>query len=151
MLGAVSDAPAPSDPDARWWGWGGPEPAGAAAVLEELCAMLGQPPPPRAALPLGLVEPPDSQLSAADLAALGALLELDDSPEARVRCMAGSAYPDLVRRRRGQAAPAPDAVVRPHDARSLAGLLRAAVIQHLALVPRGGGTSVVGGVDASGT
>src|SRR4051794_28909871 len=113
--------------------------------------MLGVPPRPRAAMPLGLVEPGEPLLGPAARAALSAVAELDDAPETRVLAMAGSAYPDLVRRRRGQATPAPDAVVRPHDAQALASLLRVAVAQHLALVPRGGGTSTVGGVDAVGT
>lgn len=65
----------------------------------------------------------------------------------------GMSYLDLVRRR-GAAAPlpAPDAVVAPGDERQVAGVLGACGAHDVAVVPFGGGTSVVGGVapDADG-
>lgn len=59
----------------------------------------------------------------------------------------GMSYLDLVRRRLpGAVLDAPDAVVRPADDAQVAGLLDACVAHAIAVVPFGGGTSVVGGV-----
>ena len=46
--------------------------------------------------------------------------------------------------------PCADAVVRPPDVEALVGVVRACSEHDLAIVPRGGGTSLVGGADASG-
>ena len=150
MLRQVTETHSPGATDARWWGWGGGDLEQAGAVLDELCAMIGTPPPPRAAMPLGLIEPPDPRIGPVARDALARAAEVDESPAARVLAAAGSAYPDLVRRRRGQATPAPDLIVRPHDEAALARIVRIGVEQHLGLIVRGGGTSQVGGVDASG-
>lgn len=58
----------------------------------------------------------------------------------------GMSYLDLLRRRTGQAPAAPDAVVLPADTGEVAAVLRACVQHDVAVVPFGGGTSVVGGV-----
>lgn len=65
---------------------------------------------------------------------------------ARVRHAAGRSYLDLVRLRRGEADDAPDAVVLPASAAEVAAVLAACVRTGTAVVPFGGGTSVVGGV-----
>jgi alkyldihydroxyacetonephosphate synthase len=70
----------------------------------------------------------------------------DDRP-ARVLHAAGKSYLDLLRLRAGRADPAPDAVVVPGDAEAVGALLRACVDAGVAVVPFGGGTSVVGGVE----
>jgi len=72
---------------------------------------------------------------------------VDDSREARIRRSAGRSYPDLIRLRSGDAAVAPDAVVSPADHDEVAELLEACADQRIAVVPFGGGTSVVGGVE----
>ena len=66
--------------------------------------------------------------------------------EARIRHAAGRSYPDLVRLRRGEVA-APDAVLAPADPERVAGVLEACARERVAVVPFGGGTSVVGGVE----
>ena len=66
---------------------------------------------------------------------------------ARVLHAAGKGYPDLVRLRAGDAAPAPDAVVFPGDAAQVRAVLDACAAADVAVVPFGGGTSVVGGVE----
>ncbi|HET8976068.1 MAG TPA: FAD-binding oxidoreductase [Solirubrobacterales bacterium] len=68
--------------------------------------------------------------------------------EDRVRHAAGRSYPDLVRLRSGQIEHAPDAVLVPDDASQVAALLAACTKAGVAVVPFGGGTSVVGGLDA---
>jgi alkyldihydroxyacetonephosphate synthase len=79
-------------------------------------------------------------------AAVGAENVRDDRA-ARVLHAAGKSYPDLVRQRAGDCDPAPDAVVYPHDRAQVAGVLEACADEAVAVVPFGGGTSVVGGVE----
>ncbi len=67
--------------------------------------------------------------------------------EERLRRAAGRGYPDLVRLRSGRLDEAPDAVVLPGSAAEVARVLEACARERVAVVPFGGGTSVVGGVD----
>jgi alkyldihydroxyacetonephosphate synthase len=67
--------------------------------------------------------------------------------EDRLRHAAGMSYPDLVRLRSGRLEDAPDAVVVPADRGQVAAVLEACAREGVAVVPFGGGTSVVGGVD----
>jgi alkyldihydroxyacetonephosphate synthase len=64
-----------------------------------------------------------------------------------VRHAAGSGYADLVRLRSGRLDTAPDAVLVPPDAAAVARALAACAAEGVAVVPFGGGTSVVGGVE----
>ena len=66
----------------------------------------------------------------------------------RARHAGGQSYADLVRRRRGDASEAPDAVLYPASADAVADVLRICSLAHIAVVPWGGGTSVVGGLSA---
>src|SRR5215211_6139421 len=67
--------------------------------------------------------------------------------EQRVRRAAGRGYPDLVRLRAGRLADAPDAVVLPGNAAEVARVLEICGREGIGIVPFGGGTSVVGGVE----
>jgi alkyldihydroxyacetonephosphate synthase len=60
----------------------------------------------------------------------------------------GMSYLDLVARGSDDAVPVPDAVVAPADEEQIAAVLSAAAEHDVAVVPFGGGTSVVGGVNA---
>ena len=71
--------------------------------------------------------------------------QLDDSPEARLRHAGGKSYLDLIRHRRGVVS-VPDVVVTPASHPEVLAVLEACSRYHLAVVPFGGGTSVVGGV-----
>jgi alkyldihydroxyacetonephosphate synthase len=66
----------------------------------------------------------------------------------RARHAGGQAYVDIVRRRYGDAAEAPDAVLLPPDAAAVAGVLAICSRAGVAVVPWGGGTSVVGGLSS---
>jgi alkyldihydroxyacetonephosphate synthase len=77
--------------------------------------------------------------------ALGAAAVLVDDP-ARAIHAGGQSYADLVRRRSGDAGDAPDAVLLPVDAAAVAAVLRICTEDRVAVVPWGGGTSVVGGL-----
>ncbi|MGZ4472611.1 MAG: FAD-binding oxidoreductase [Nocardioidaceae bacterium] len=68
--------------------------------------------------------------------------------ETRVRHTRGKSTPDLLRMRAGDAADAPDAVLRPATHAEVAAVLAWCTEHRVALVPFGGGTSVVGGLVA---
>ena len=145
-------APAPPS-EARWWGWGGEHdrpqlPASAAQTLVRTLGATGSAPPPAT---LDQVRLPERALPAAALASLAAAVgegHVDTGREARVRHAGGKSYPDLVRLRAGDGSCAPDAVVRPASAAEVAAVLDACAEHEVAVVPFGGGTSVVGGVEA---
>jgi len=135
----------------RWWGWGDPAhppglPPHALNFLRERVGLAERPRPPVA---LGQVRLPAGALAPSTLARLcelvGAENVRDDHAE-RVLHAAGKGYPDLVRLRAGEPEGAPDAVLYPADHRQLRALLELCASASLAVVPFGGGTSVVGGV-----
>ena len=68
--------------------------------------------------------------------------------ETRLHRTRGKSTPDLLTLRGGDGSDSPDAVVRPHTHDEVAALIAWAVERHVALVPFGGGTSVVGGLVA---
>lgn len=138
-------------PTMRWWGWGDPQHPQALPphALEFLRETVGIAERPRPAVALGQVELDPSALSEQAASALrgivGAEGVRDDHGE-RVVHAAGKGYPDLVRLRAGRPEGAPDAVVRPADRGQLHGVLEQCARSSVAVVPWGGGTSVVGGV-----
>jgi alkyldihydroxyacetonephosphate synthase len=69
------------------------------------------------------------------------------STEDRLRHAGGRGYADLARMRSGSLEAAPDAVVMPPDADALRQVLDVCAAEGIAVVPFGGGTSVVGGVE----
>lgn len=137
----------------RWWGWGedaaaGAPPAHGLAWVEQ---RLGGPlPAERPPVALGDVRLPAIALGDADLAALvraAGPQGVRTDRAARVLHAAGKGYPDLVRLRAGEALRAPDAVVLPVDRGALRAVLDTCAARGIAVVPFGGGTSVVGGVE----
>ncbi len=66
----------------------------------------------------------------------------------RIARTRGKSTPDLLRIRQGDAADAPDVVVRPADHDEVAAVVRWCSDRGVGLVPFGGGTSVVGGLAA---
>ena len=141
----------PTSPTMRWWGWGDPAhpPALGAHALDFLRETVGVAVRPRPPVALGAVHLAAPALSEATTAALreivGAEGVRDDHVE-RVLHAAGKGYPDLVRLRAGLPEGAPDAVVRPSDREQLRAVLDRCAQASVAVVPWGGGTSVVGGV-----
>src|SRR6266545_4225150 len=94
---------------------------------------------------------PPSRLAPELLAELvelvGASNILTDDATRRLRTR-GKSTPDLLRARAGDLDDAPDVVVCPADHHQVAAVVEFAVRHHVALVPFGGGTSVVGGLVA---
>ena len=138
----------------RWWGWGRDEdaielPPAAAELLRAELGLSGDERGTRVAL--DAVAVPPVRLGDAARTALGAIAGDDavsGAHDVRVAHAAGRSYPDLVRLRAGDAGGAPDAVVAPSDSAQLAPLLAACAEHGVAVIPFGGGTSVVGGVEA---
>lgn len=135
----------------RWWGWGDPAhptalPAHALGFLRESVGLAERPHPPVA---LSRVQLPTSELAGDTLAQLREILgapNVREDHSERVLHAAGKGYPDLVRMRAGEPEGAPDAVIYPESHEQLRAVLALCARSSLAVVPFGGGTSVVGGV-----
>jgi alkyldihydroxyacetonephosphate synthase len=135
--------------DTNWFGWGDPMrrtelDAEALGVLRERIGDLEPWPlvariedfhlPERRPLPQPVI----------DAVGEGAVFA---AQEDRLRHAHGSGYVDLARLRSGRLENAPDAVVVPADAAAVGRLIDACAAHDVAVVPFGGGTSVVGGVE----
>jgi alkyldihydroxyacetonephosphate synthase len=134
--------------DMLWSGWGDPEraerlPDSVMDLLRELLGVRGEPAQP---VKLGEIEPPAPRLSARVLADVvgDAYVRTDD--ETRIRHTRGKSTPDLLRIRAGDAGAAPDAVVLPASHDEVVAVLARCAEHRIAVVPFGGGTSVVGGL-----
>ena len=141
------------DPRMRWWGWGedghdAPLSPGAQALLAaELGPLSRARRDPVALEDVRLPEPALPANARERLAAIVGAEHVRADRLARVSHAAGRGYHDLVRLRAGDASGAPDAVVYPADAEQVADVLRSCTEHGVAVVPWGGGTSVVGGVE----
>ena len=131
----------------RWWGWGEDDHAGSLsdAALAWLEGELGALEAPRGAVALEDVRLQDPRLPAAVRERFGAILR--DDRAARVLHTRGKSYPDLVRQRAGDCSGAPDAVLTPRDHDEVRAVLESCAGAGVAVVPFGGGTSVVGGLE----
>ena len=138
----------------RWWGWGEDSgaitlPEAAAHLLREELDLSGDETGRRVELAdVRLPEPSLPEAAGRSLANAVGRENVLDGAEQRVAHAAGRSYPDLVRLRGGDASGAPDAVVLPASEEQVAAVLRACAGAGVAVVPFGGGTSVVGGVEA---
>jgi alkyldihydroxyacetonephosphate synthase len=136
----------------KWWGWGDPDrreqvpPEALAALRAELGAEARDFP----VTPLEEMRLGESSLSRK---ARGRIAEVvgeewvREDRLTRVTHAAGKSYPDLIRMRTGAAEAAPDAVVYPANRGEVKTLLDLCAADGIAVVPFGGGTSVVGGVE----
>lgn len=138
-------------PQMRWWGWGDEArppglPLHALGFLRENVGVAERPRPPVA---LGAVHLEESGLAAAarsDLERVVGAENVREDHRERVLHAAGKGYADLVRLRAGTPDGAPDAVVYPEDHAQIQAVLELCASSSVAVVPFGGGTSVVGGV-----
>ena len=150
MADAASAGPRAGS-DMRWWGWGSPDRASVLPghVVDLLRQEVGISERRRDPVDLADVSLPASRLGAAARSRLEQTLGangLRDDHEARVLHAAGKGYPDLFRLRTGNPEGAPDAVLYPASAHQVEELLAICADAAVAVVPFGGGTSVVGGV-----
>ena len=135
----------------RWWGWGKKDhapalPAHALPFLRDRVGISAQPRPPVA---LSQVRLAPARLPEAVKDELGRVVGaggVRDEHAERVLRAAGKGYVDLVRLRAGEPEGAPDAVVYPSSHEQVKQVLELCARRGVAVVPFGGGTSVVGGV-----
>jgi alkyldihydroxyacetonephosphate synthase len=131
-----------------WWGWGAPEdellPTECADLVARTAAILpdhdftDHPPPDPATLGIAAarVRPP---------AALAGLCS--DDPVDRLSHARGKAFRDVVRNLLGQVEHVPDLVARPRVEQDLVDLLDWCSATGTPVIPYGGGSSVVGGIE----
>ncbi len=136
----------------KWNGWG--DPAAAKPLSESIAALLqqalGVAAPPLAEVDLPDVRLRPSTLAPTDRAALAAIVgptNCADDDRSRLLRAGGKSTPDLLRRKDSEPQDAPDAVVTPGSEDEVAQTLRYCSQHGIAVVPFGGGTSVVGGVE----
>ncbi|ADU47509.1 FAD-binding oxidoreductase [Intrasporangium calvum] len=150
----MNDLVTHSIPRSVWHGWGDPaeRPALGDEAWTELAARIGvdrsDVAPP---VPIDEVRLRPSRLGEAPLAALAGAVgpeHVHTDRRWRIEHAGGKSYPDLYRLRTGDASQAPDAVVVPGSAAQVGEVLRVCEEHGVAVVPFGGGTSVVGGVGA---
>lgn len=133
-----------------WWGWGAEEDAVTGAELDGLAQLVGArfdrpAPTPLAVPPVSTVEVASPRVALPD--ALSALVDAEQDPHRdRVRHAHGQAFRDVARAVRGGVERAPDVVAYPRTSADVAALLDWATDAEVAVVPFGGGSSVVGGV-----
>jgi len=136
----------------RWWGWGVDSdamhlPASAQAMVEQGLGVKERPPARVSIEQIQLPEPTlDGELRARFVQIVGED-GLRQDLAARVSHSVGRSYPDLLKVRAGQVQNAPDVVVYPAGHEQVRALLEACSQADAAIVPFGGGTSVVGGVE----
>ncbi len=135
----------------RVWGWGdaADEPRAAdleamAPFVEQATGVLAQPPQ----VPAALAELPPSRHLAGLPTSLRALAS--DDPVDRARHGIGRSYRDLARAMAGRIDHPPDLVLRPRDEEDVTAVLDWAGDAGIPLIPFGGGSSVVGGVEPRG-
>ena len=137
------------DEELSFWGWGYksklPDEDERRRLAEMAETYLGFPERP-------LLEPPtleDAEVPGSEVDPPFGFCTTDD--EVRARHTYGKGYRDLIRGFRGEFSAAPDAVARPGDEEGIVELLGWASSENVAVVPFGGGTSVVGGIECDGS
>lgn len=130
-----------------WWGWGWRE----LALSDRDCLAYGARMPGLADAPCRVPEVVDLDLAAPRTSAPDALSHvMTDAPPDRASHTYGKAYRDVVRALRGRLDAPPDLVAYPATEADVVDVLDWAASERVAVVPYGGGSSVVGGVECPG-
>ncbi len=130
-----------------WWGWGWEDQAFSDAECVALGALVpGLPDTPLAVPRVEQLDLPEPRVSLPS--ALSPIADV--SPTARASHGRGKAYRDVVRALHRDAGAPPDVVARPRDEADVVAVLDWATDADVAVVPFGGGSSVVGGVECDG-
>lgn len=138
------------EPRSGWGRWGTPEharplPDAVAGLLKQVFDVT----PPPAPVPLDAVAASAPPLPEAALAALTAIVgaeHVHTDAATRAGHASGKSTPDLVHQRGGELPALPAAVLAPAGHDQVLAVLAACAEHRLAVVPYGGGTSVVGGL-----
>jgi alkyldihydroxyacetonephosphate synthase len=134
----------------HWSRWGdpglaGPLPEPARALVD---AFLGTTDTPAVAPEEVRLSDPLADDLLAELAEIVGAEHVLTDHDTRLHRTRGKSTPDLLKLRQGDGSDSPDAVVRPGTHDEVAAVIAWCVRRHVALVPFGGGTSVVGGLVA---
>jgi alkyldihydroxyacetonephosphate synthase len=143
----TGDTSASRSRDRSWWGWGWVD----AHLGDAECVALAGPVPGTRGRPLPIPKVADLTIGrplATPPAGLSHLVTSDTGT--RAGHAMGKAYRDVVRALRGRPGRIPDLVGYPMDARDVADVLEWAGEHDVAVIPYGGGSSVVGGVEYRG-
>ena len=136
----------------HWSRWGDPDRAATLPdATRELVELAFGPAEEQPTTPLADVRLPEPAMAEPLLADLRGIVGDDHvhvDHETRVRHTRGKSTSDLLRMRAGDGSDAPDVVVRPADHDEVVRVVAWCSERHVALVPFGGGTSVVGGLVA---
>lgn len=139
-------------PYMRWSGWGAADEGRPLSDAQRslVTGALGVKDPPPPAVTLDRIALPAPRLAGGARRALEAIVggeHLLGDHEARVLHAFGRSTPDLLALRSGAVPDAPDAIVLPGSHDEVVAVLRACSEDRVAVVPFGGGTSVVGGLE----
>jgi alkyldihydroxyacetonephosphate synthase len=140
----IDDRDPPGSRTRSWWGWGWVE----EALPDDACAGLGAALPGCAATPVPVPEPSGTSLRPPRLRPPAALADLfSAAPHQRAGHTYGKAFRDVVRALAGDLTAAPDLVAFPHTEADVVAILDWAGDTGTAVIPYGGGSSVVGGTE----
>nr|WP_239124091.1 FAD-binding oxidoreductase [Rhizocola hellebori] len=112
--------------------------------IQSLLGVLNTAPAP--ATPLADLRPAPSRVDPGPLRDIVGAAHVHTDDATRLRRSGGKSTPDLLRQRAGEVSSAPDVVVCPSTHDEVQALLTFCSSARLAVVPHGGGTSVVGGL-----
>jgi alkyldihydroxyacetonephosphate synthase len=134
----------------HWSRWGDPAHAGplAESAFALVDTFIGTTDTPAVAPADVRLSAPLSDALVAELAAIVGAGHVHTDHETRLHRTRGKSTPDLLKLRAGDGSDSPDAVVRPGTHDEVVAIIDWAVRRHVAVVPFGGGTSVVGGLAA---
>lgn len=131
-----------------WWGWGWVD----QALPDEACVGYGALVPGLADAPMAPLDVADLSLAPPRVVAPSSLARfVSTDPAARASHTYGKAYRDVIRALHGRLDSPPDLVARPAREADVIALLDWAATNDVAVVPFGGGSSVVGGVECDGS
>ncbi len=136
-------------PEPSWWGWGDEAqvpvlPEAARRLLNEGLGVRG---PGRRPDSIEALVPPPPRIGADELAEAIGPANVSAEAEVRIRHTRGKSTPDLLRLRTGELTGAPDLVVFPGSHEEVLAVLGSCSARGIAVVPFGGGSSVVGGLE----
>ncbi|MEO7942354.1 MAG: FAD-binding oxidoreductase [Marmoricola sp.] len=137
-------------PEMHWSRWGDPAQAGplSQSAFGLVDAFIGTSDTPAVDPAAVVLSAPLGDTLLAELVGIVGAAQVLTDHETRLHRTRGKSTPDLLKLRGGDGSESPDAVVRPGTREEVAALIAWAVERHVALVPFGGGTSVVGGLVA---
>jgi len=136
-----------------WWGWGWEDEALGGSTLDAIAAAVAARPGFEAmeAKPVDPLDPGALDLPPSRIAPPSALADrCSADPYDRSAHTYGKAYRDVIRALRGDVSAAPDLVAFPLDERDVVAVLDWCSDEGYAAIAYGGGSSVVGGIEARG-